>query len=179
MDENWREQLADILIKNFCFYGAVGRGKTRGEVLEELQSTDFHLVARAEYSGCEGCYCEVARVETEVYRYAFCKYFGGEIDENVTGDYDTAHLLAERINAFFPGADLVHSLSNYPQKGEIRIGDFVKRSPVAHQHGQAIHMSIDTPYRVEHVTKDGLLLLKDFLGVVAVSDVVRQAPAGE
>ena len=74
------------------------------------------LWARAEDSGCEGCYCEVARWDKENRRwsrYAFEKYFG---DEHHTG-WQLANAAAGAING---GREddlvLIHSMPNYGEK---------------------------------------------------------------
>lgn len=68
------------------------------------QNESGMLVARAEESGCEACYVEVARWVPERERfekYAFLKLFGGEeIGEDYAGlnDADACRVVAEAIN---------------------------------------------------------------------------------
>lgn len=114
-EKNWREDLAELLSSlQFAFYGSI-LGMNKSQIIEDLKG-DFHLVAIAEDSGCEGCYCEVARVEgSKAYRYCFNKYFGGELGDDMN-DRQTAAEAARRINEFFPHAALVHTLPNYPKE---------------------------------------------------------------
>ena len=60
--------------------------------LLEVQTQDDSLIARAEFSGSEGCYVEVCRWDEKARRfgrYAFLKCFGGEIGEH-TDELKTA-----------------------------------------------------------------------------------------
>lgn len=64
----------------------------------ELPCGEF--VARAEFSGSEGCYVEVARWNEEFgcwQKFAFLKFFGGEYWRSL-GDEATAERLASIIN---------------------------------------------------------------------------------
>lgn len=117
-EDDWKQRLAGFLhSQRFAFYGSI-RGLSLEQILKDMEG-DFHLVAIAENSGCEGCYCEVARVEGgKAYRYAHCKYFGGEID-GYEGDTDTAEAAAYTINQFFPHAALVHLLPSYPPNDDL------------------------------------------------------------
>jgi hypothetical protein len=79
-------------------------GKTyRGLSLEQLLeiAKDGSILARAEDSGCEGCYIEVARWKQgkdchsgNWYRFAFEKVFGGE--DMTLEEQDAAHDRSDR-----------------------------------------------------------------------------------
>lgn len=83
----------------------------RGISFEELLeiSKDGSILARAEDSGSEGCYVEVARWKQgsdchsgDWCRYAFEKVFGGEdlkLEHQTAGPEVSAHATAERIAA--------------------------------------------------------------------------------
>lgn len=79
------------------------------------------LVARAENSGCEACYVEVARwsfIRHRWERFAFAKFFGGEIKEFPDlGDEETCKKIADLINERQGGspATMIHS---FPSFGE-------------------------------------------------------------
>lgn len=73
--------------------------------LEDLQSLAKkhagEIVARAEFSGCEGCYVEVCRWNADSNRYerfCFLKVFGGEVEGDWNDAEDTANLIAGMIS---------------------------------------------------------------------------------
>ena len=82
-----------------------------------------YLFANAEYSGCEGCYCEVAiwKEDNDQQRgvwkkFAFEKFFGGELAEIPdANDWETACWYARQINdAASAGCpSLVHDMKSY------------------------------------------------------------------
>lgn len=96
---------------------------------EELLAlaTQGYLVARAEESGCEGCYVEVARCTDKPHswrRFAFCKVFGGEDlsvqQQDAASPNDltacrTAERIARRINgvASTTYIPLIHKLPTW------------------------------------------------------------------
>jgi hypothetical protein len=98
---------------NFCLYGKIC-GSISMKEIKKLKN-DFSIFARAEYSGAEGCYCEVARwnEEKRVYqRFAFVKFFDGDLGGNSA--LDCAKQTAEYIN----GNDdytIIHHLENYSE----------------------------------------------------------------
>jgi hypothetical protein len=89
---------------------------------ESISLKEFHeipagdLWARAEQSGCEGCYCEIARWSNKNHRwerFAFAKFFGGEHPEAPeAGSIETAALYARDINRG-EIATVIHGLPNY------------------------------------------------------------------
>jgi hypothetical protein len=112
---------------NFARYVPPEQGLQRGLPFDELlaMAKDGSIMARAENSGCEGCYVEVARwseKEQRWERYCFNKVFGGEDLrlEHQTAGYEvgaeaTAERIAARINlasgnAYMP---LIHRLPNW------------------------------------------------------------------
>lgn len=110
---------------SFMQYGAGGRNISLASLIEESRSEGL-LVARAEFSGCEGCYVEVAKWNTgsqRYERYAFEKVFGGEHPSEdgeagrVVSAAKTAQLFCNEINGAGAGVDdympIVHSMPNY------------------------------------------------------------------
>ena len=99
----------------FSIYDNVG--KFQDLTLERLLKVP-DLLARAEESGCEACYVEVARwssLRDRWERFAFEKCFGGEIKEFPDlGDKATCTMIAEFINARMGTATacLFHSFPN-------------------------------------------------------------------
>ncbi len=95
---------------NFSLYSLPEQvaGTITMEQLCELASKG-EVFARAENSGCEGCYVEVARWNQEAnewQRFCFEKVFGGEdlkldqqIGDDACGAESTAERIANRINA--------------------------------------------------------------------------------
>lgn len=102
------------------------------ELIKGVQESgsDHGLVARAEDSGCEGCYVEVARWNPNAkqwQRYAFLKVFGGEDltleeqdvaekrDNLALGSVQTAIRIASHINASFDGdeARFIHTFPDW------------------------------------------------------------------
>lgn len=82
------------------------------------------LMARAEESGCEGCYIEVARWNDKLrqwQRFAFEKVFGGEEGgQDGESARDAAIRIANRINQAH-GVDfvpLIHTLPSWEEKKE-------------------------------------------------------------
>jgi hypothetical protein len=102
------------MTERFSLYGEVWNGIDYPALLEQAKETG--LLARAEDSGCEGCYVEVARWNDDArqwQRYAFLKCFGGE--DGIDGSSrETADRIAAAINA--PAgryASLIHNMPNY------------------------------------------------------------------
>ena len=95
--------IADVrLLLKFSKYGTSTQfftpTLTLADVLE-VQTQDDSLIARAEFSGSEGCYVEVCRWDEKARRfgrYAFLKCFGGEIGEH-TDELKTARGTALEI----------------------------------------------------------------------------------
>lgn len=82
----------------FKIYGKSFESVTLGDLLAH-QAENGDLWANAENSGCEGHYCEVARWNTNNHRFerfAFCKFFGGEMPRNRKAD---ARATAEKATA--------------------------------------------------------------------------------
>lgn len=111
----------------YSLYGNLGHISL--DALKDENAATGCLFARAEHSGCEGCYVEVAKwnESTRRYeRYAFEKYFGGEHPEDTdsAGVYgyavDTAERFAADINnAAGPGGSttpLIHTLPNFGEQ---------------------------------------------------------------
>lgn len=122
-----RESCSEGFVMNFMQYGAGGRNVSLASLIEE-SSKEGLLVARAEYSGCEGCYIEVAKWNTgsqRYERYAFEKVFGGEhpSEDGEAGREvsaaKTAQLFCNDINGAGSGVDdympIVHSMPNYAE----------------------------------------------------------------
>jgi hypothetical protein len=74
------------------------------------------ILARAEFSGSESCYCEVARWNYERSRwerYAFIKLMDVNID-GLRKDRDKAVAIADLINSFGGSTvSLIHNMPNY------------------------------------------------------------------
>lgn len=115
----------------FCRYGH-GFDLPMSELIVAVKDStvDDGLVARAENSGSEGCYIEVARWNKDAQRwqrYAFLKVFGGEDltleeqdeaekrDNGALGSVATAQRIAAHINASFDGdeARFIHTFPNW------------------------------------------------------------------
>jgi hypothetical protein len=76
------------------------------------------LFARAENSGCEGCYIEVAIWNEKTLaweRFCFEKVFGGEIREDIPRAYDTARWMADKINNWHrnESVSFIHNLEDW------------------------------------------------------------------
>jgi hypothetical protein len=88
---------------NFTVYGAGWQCISYADLLKHAREHK-DLMARAENSGCEGCYIEVARWNqtTERWeRYCFEKVFGGEHSEKAdarVSSFETAQKFADEIN---------------------------------------------------------------------------------
>ena len=115
-----REQRIKQLREIFKLYDFSLYGNDQGaSTVADLNGDDYCLLARAEYSGCEGCFVEVARTDCTVgrqpARYAFTKVFGGEVAELITGSRETAQLIADAINKLFPENEdgFIHNLPNW------------------------------------------------------------------
>jgi hypothetical protein len=115
---------------HFCLYGDLsGRGISLPELLAVAKESGDGITARAEYSGCEGCYIEVARWSDKRRRwerYCFEKVFGGEHSSdpsrpengdhpNCLGCLETAALFAKEINevACNHNGSLIHNMPNW------------------------------------------------------------------
>ena len=102
---------------SFARYGPGFRGLRLTDLLLEAHREGM-LYANAEYSGCEGCYVEVAKWASKrdrYERYAFQKLF----DSDLLTDYERAAVVAEAINelACCRYAPWVHLLPNYEGDG--------------------------------------------------------------
>jgi len=100
-------------------FGVYGSEWKRGMSLLELYSVaeTGELHARAEDSGSEGVYVEVARwchKRSDWFRFAFAKYLGGE-DGHESDPWQLAEWTAAKINAASKNRHVawVHSLDNY------------------------------------------------------------------
>lgn len=115
------------MLDSFALYGEVWNGVSFEELLEQAKQ-DGMLLARAEESGCEGCYVEVARWNDgarQWQRYAFLKCFGGEDGIDDGGACETAERIAASINDAagrprYPS--LIHNMPNYTPVGGRRTG---------------------------------------------------------
>lgn len=107
-----------------------GDGRMASITLDELKAENAKtglLLARAENSGCEGCYVEVAKWNDETNRwerYAFEKYFGGEhpseVDDARVSCVTTAEKFAAEINNANRAGEynsLIHTLPTYGSSG--------------------------------------------------------------
>jgi len=103
----------------FCLYGA-HKSITLAELLEQQRNHQM-LFARAEQSGCEGTYVEVAiwnENHRQWQRYAFLKCFGGEHPELPdAGSIQTARQFADDVNRIVHIQDvsfsIVHNMPPY------------------------------------------------------------------
>lgn len=80
-----------------------------------MQHEGAGLIARAEESGSEGCYVEVARYKNRTCcRYCFFKCFGGEILDEMNSR-ETAECIARVINnaGNTQLSSLIHHLPDY------------------------------------------------------------------
>ncbi len=80
----------------FCIYGS---GKLEHITLDELKQ-DSDIQAEAVESGCEGTYVEIAKwchEKNKWFRYAFCKFLGGEDGTDRDGK-EIAEDIALQIN---------------------------------------------------------------------------------
>ena len=107
-------------------YGSGMRGIPLDKLLEFQRETDL-LTARAEDSGCEGCYVEVAIWNSECKHYerlCFAKVFGGEHPGQPDADaVATAEAFASAINAAgFCGTHppIIHRMPDYA--GSLAVG---------------------------------------------------------
>ncbi len=105
---------------SFNFYGGSSRAWSLKDMLAE--SAKGMLLARAEQSGCEGCYIEVAKwneTAKKWQRYAFEKVFGGEDGKEPETATATAERIAKEINAAgnVEHGSFIHGLENYEEKG--------------------------------------------------------------
>lgn len=102
----------------FSRYGNTGDNALTFEELIALQRADQMLTARAEESGNEACYCEVAQwncLRHRWERFAFAKFFGGEHpDQPDATDVTTARLFADEINSAAYLGDLAPIISRMP-----------------------------------------------------------------
>jgi hypothetical protein len=110
---------------DFCLY--TGDGATFGRTIsvadlrERFTSGDF--LARAENSGSEGCYIEVARwsdTREQWERFAFLKVFGGEVTSarDLSSD-ETAEKIASLLNAECTranGRTMIHNLPTWQEE---------------------------------------------------------------
>jgi len=95
---------------SFARYGNCQRGIRLSELIELAKTNG--IVARAEDSGCEGCYVEVARWcedSDQWKRFAFEKLF----DEEDATAYQQCTAIAEKINEGNEGASLIHELEDF------------------------------------------------------------------
>lgn len=111
-------------LEAFAMYGLSVPTRSLDALLVE-QWEHGMLLARAEESGAEGCYVEVARYNTTTdtwQRYAFAKCLGGEHpDEPDAKAIRTADLFAAEINTAsnMPSdwrPPLIHRMPNYEGK---------------------------------------------------------------
>ena len=105
----------------FCTYDHSGPDYISLEDLVALNRKDGDLFAHAERSGCEACYVEVARwcFDKHCYRrWAFCKFFGGEVPEIPdANDVETCRHVARIINeansVYGDLAPVLHRMKNW------------------------------------------------------------------
>ena len=105
----------------YTLYGREGGNGPSHESLIAWNKEHGDLVARAENSGSEACYVEIARWnprELQYQRYAFVKVFGGEYDLGVESCFATAKLIANDINnvdSWAAYSPLIHRLPNFTE----------------------------------------------------------------
>jgi hypothetical protein len=103
---------------NFSIYGGAFGTLSFEELLADGRKSQL-LLARAEESGSEGCYCEVAKWSFDRNRwerYCFAKFLGGEGVESEEGltPRELADRYAAAINATGGWAmALIHNLPTY------------------------------------------------------------------
>jgi hypothetical protein len=125
----------------FTKYGFEGFSGISFEAILAQQKETGDLLARAEDSGSEGCYCEIAIWNHATYRFerfAFEKFHGGEI-EGKSAEEIAEHCAAQVNAAGYMGArsGLIHSLPNHggstPLEEQCRklIAAAAKRKPPA------------------------------------------------
>ena len=103
----------------FSLYAELWQSGLRLHELYALMDNGALLFARAEDSGCEGAYVEIARwcdERNQWFRFAFEKYLGGE-DGCESTDWQLAEWAAAKINAYARCRDVawVHSLPNWTE----------------------------------------------------------------
>lgn len=97
----------------YCDYAEPTNGFTHDELVE-LNRTEHNLFARAEDSGSEGCYVEVARYHYDTwYRYAFSKFLDGDTEGMSAVEAAKKH--AAEINAGGCTLPLIFNLERYPR----------------------------------------------------------------
>lgn len=107
--------MQEALSCNFCRYGRPTEGVTLAKILEDKDSGYF---ARAENSGCEGTYVEIARWNEKNRRwerYAFCKFLGGELYDDDMKAADIADRVVAEINKD-PRESFIHTLPDWEEK---------------------------------------------------------------
>lgn len=107
------------MVAHYCLYGSPHNVMDVEELLE-LQRKDGMLYARAEQSGSEGTYVEVAIWNSnhrQWQRYAFMKCFGGEHPTLPdAGSIQTARRFADDVNQILHTQDVSFSIvHNMPQ----------------------------------------------------------------
>ncbi len=104
--------ISDIVMQRYRYGSAPLTVITVQEVLDLPRG---EIWARAEDSGCEGCYCEVARLtETGFWRrFAFVKFFNGDLGD--FNAYDCAKMVARFINAHHQteAYPLIHKMTSW------------------------------------------------------------------
>lgn len=102
---------------HFCLYGAQ-HGSIDFAALLELQRETHELFARAENSGSEGTYAEVARWNHSArqwQRYAFLNCFGTDTENSM----EEATRYVDQINALQHNCGFIHTLPQYIESTEL------------------------------------------------------------
>ncbi len=99
--------------------GQLSRGVSLADLLKV--ASEWCLFARAEDSGSEGCYVEVARWNAKTHRwerFAFEKCFGGEDGNEPGSAHATAARVASHINDASGNGDtgLIHGMPTWGSK---------------------------------------------------------------
>lgn len=107
----------------YAYYGNSKMSGIEHEALCEHNREHGDLLARAENSGCEGCYVEVARWSEKRQRWErFChiKFLGGEdrTREDWPADRLARHYAVEINEAARPAQDMLPLIHNLPDRPE-------------------------------------------------------------
>lgn len=87
------------------------------EELQKLVAEDDEIIARAEFSGSEGCYVEVCRWNPATHQYErFCfrKVFGGELGDDANAE-QTATAIASLIKPLTTDDQIFHRMPTWDE----------------------------------------------------------------
>ena len=113
MEKLTEEQFERIKWLNFAIYGDYYFGGVKCYSICQMDD----VFARAEESGCEGMYVEVAKwneKNKQWQRYAFFKFLGGEIGDDLSCE-EEARIVAEMINKGRDSESFIHNLPDYKE----------------------------------------------------------------